>query len=66
MDATLHTVSKNLLEGAILVIVVLLLLHECGHLIAARQFGLNVGAPVFIPFMGAFIALQAGDEGLVA
>ncbi len=38
--------------------VVLLLLHECGHLVAARQFGLKVGAPVFIPFMGAFIALK--------
>lgn len=38
--------------------VVLLLLHECGHLVAAKQFGLNVGAPVFIPFMGAFIALK--------
>ncbi len=35
-----------------------LLLHECGHLIVARYFGLNVGAPVFIPFMGAFIALK--------
>ena len=38
--------------------VVLLLLHECGHLVAARMFGLKVGAPVFIPFMGAFIALK--------
>ena len=38
--------------------VLLLLLHECGHLVAARWFGLNVGAPVFIPFMGAFIALK--------
>ncbi len=38
--------------------VILLLLHECGHLIAARQLGLKVGAPVFIPFMGAFIALK--------
>lgn len=38
--------------------VVLLLLHEMGHLIAARRFGLKVGAPVFVPFMGAFIALK--------
>lgn len=38
--------------------VALLLLHECGHLLAARYFGLNAGAPVFIPFMGAFIALK--------
>jgi Zn-dependent protease len=38
--------------------VLLLLVHECGHLIVARKFGLKVGAPVFIPFMGAFIALK--------
>jgi Zn-dependent protease len=38
--------------------VVLILIHECGHLIAARRIGLKVGAPVFIPFMGAFIALK--------
>jgi Zn-dependent protease len=38
--------------------VLLLLVHECGHLIVAKKFGLNVGAPVFIPFMGAFIALK--------
>jgi Zn-dependent protease len=38
--------------------VLLLLVHECGHLIAARRMGLKVGAPVFIPFMGAFIALK--------
>lgn len=36
----------------------LLLVHECGHLVVAKKFGLNVGAPVFIPFMGAFIALK--------
>src|SRR3989454_807713 len=36
--------------------VLLILVHECGHLIAAKRVGLKVGAPVFIPFMGAFIA----------
>src|SRR6267378_1101848 len=38
--------------------VLLLFVHECGHLIAAKRIGLKVGAPVFIPFMGAFIALK--------
>jgi Zn-dependent protease len=38
--------------------VLLILVHELGHLVAARNFGLAVGAPVFIPFMGAFIALR--------
>src|SRR5438046_10394723 len=38
--------------------VLLLLLHECGHLLVAMKFGLAVSAPMFIPFMGAFIALK--------
>jgi Zn-dependent protease len=38
--------------------VLLIFVHECGHLLAARQLGLKVGAPVFIPFMGAIIALK--------
>jgi Zn-dependent protease len=38
--------------------VLLIFVHECGHLIAARQCGLKVGWPVFIPFMGALIALK--------
>ncbi len=38
--------------------VVLLFLHECGHLLVAKHFGLKVSAPMFIPFMGAFIALK--------
>lgn len=39
-------------------VVLLLLVHELGHLIVARRLGLAAGAPVFIPFMGAFIALK--------
>src|SRR5437773_10726149 len=38
--------------------VFLLLVHESGHLLVAKKFGLKVGAPVFIPFIGAFIALN--------
>ncbi|PYK12082.1 MAG: hypothetical protein DME65_05170 [Verrucomicrobia bacterium] len=38
--------------------VLLLFVHETGHLLVAKKFGLKVGAPVFIPFMGAFIALK--------
>src|ERR1700726_3900778 len=38
--------------------VLLLLVHECGHLIVAKKFGLKVSAPMFIPFVGAFIALK--------
>jgi Zn-dependent protease len=39
-------------------VVFLIFIHESGHLLAAKRLGLKVGAPVFIPFMGAFIALK--------
>jgi Zn-dependent protease len=38
--------------------VLLILVHEMGHYVAARQRGLNVGAPTFIPFVGAWIQLK--------
>jgi Zn-dependent protease len=38
--------------------VLLIFVHECGHLLVARHLGLKVGAPVFIPMMGALIALK--------
>jgi len=36
----------------------LIFVHEMGHYLAARQRGLPVGAPTFIPFMGAWIQLK--------
>jgi len=36
----------------------LILIHEMGHYIAARQRGLDVGLPAFIPFVGAWINLR--------
>jgi Zn-dependent protease len=38
--------------------IALLFAHEMGHYVAARQCGLKVGAPAFIPFVGAWIALE--------
>jgi Zn-dependent protease len=38
--------------------VLLLFTHEMGHYLAARQRGLAVGAPTFIPFVGAWIQLK--------
>ncbi len=38
--------------------IALLFAHEMGHYVAARQRGLNAGAPAFIPFVGAWIALK--------
>lgn len=40
--------------------ITLLMMHEMGHFIAARQRGLDVGAPTFIPFVGAWIELKEG------
>ncbi|HKD31240.1 MAG TPA: site-2 protease family protein [Xanthobacteraceae bacterium] len=38
--------------------IALMFAHEMGHYMAARQCGLNVGAPTFIPFVGAWINLK--------
>ena len=38
--------------------IALLFVHEMGHYLAARQKGLNVGLPTFIPFVGAWIELK--------
>lgn len=38
--------------------VLLVFVHEMGHYLAARQRGLPVGAPTFIPFVGAWIAMK--------
>jgi Zn-dependent protease len=38
--------------------ILLLFVHELGHYLEARRQGLNVGAPVFIPFLGAAILLK--------
>lgn len=38
--------------------VVLIFIHEMGHAIALRYFGIKSGVPLFIPFLGAFIAMK--------
>ncbi len=38
--------------------VLLLLVHEMGHVVQARREGLDASAPLFIPFLGAAIALK--------
>jgi Zn-dependent protease len=39
-------------------LVVLLFVHEMGHVLEARRQGLATSAPMFIPFLGALIALK--------
>jgi Zn-dependent protease len=43
--------------------VLLLLLHELGHVIQLRREGVQASAPMFIPFLGAVIAAKSmGDD----
>jgi Zn-dependent protease len=45
--------------------VVLLFLHEMGHVIQLRREGIKASAPMFVPFMGAMIfARSLGDNAL--
>ncbi len=44
--------------GASLGFVVLMLIHEMGHVFAMRYYGLSASPPIFIPFMGAIINLR--------
>lgn len=39
-------------------LVVLLFIHEMGHVLALRHYGVKATAPIFIPFMGAFIGMK--------
>src|SRR5262245_23008279 len=39
-------------------LIILLFVHEMGHVLEARRQGLPVSVPVFIPFMGALISMK--------
>jgi Zn-dependent protease len=38
--------------------VLLILVHELGHYVVAKRQGLSPSLPVFIPFLGAYVALK--------
>jgi Zn-dependent protease len=46
--------------------VILLLVHELGHVIALRREGIRASAPMFIPFMGALITARSLGEDALA
>jgi Zn-dependent protease len=48
------------------VFVVLIFVHEMGHVIQLRREGIKASAPMFIPFMGAFIAAKSLGENALA
>src|SRR5436189_6193487 len=39
-------------------LIVLLFVHEMGHVVEAKRQGLPVSVPVFVPFMGALITMK--------
>jgi Zn-dependent protease len=39
-------------------IVLLILIHESGHVVVARVMGLPVTLPILIPFLGAFVSMK--------
>ena len=41
--------------------VALILVHELGHFIEAQREGLHPKVPVFIPFIGAYVKMTAGN-----
>ena len=43
-------------------IVVLLFIHEMGHLTAARKLGIDTSMPMFIPFVGAIIQMKQAPK----
>jgi len=46
--------------------VILLLVHEMGHVIALRREGIKASAPMFIPFLGAVISARSLGENALA
>ena len=38
--------------------VALILVHELGHYFEAKRQGLDVSIPIFVPFLGAFVAIK--------
>lgn len=47
-------------------IVLLIFVHEMGHVLAGRLIGIKLEAPTFIPFAGAIIRMNPKDESLRA
>jgi Zn-dependent protease len=38
--------------------VLMIFVHELGHIVAARSYGLKVSWPTFIPFIGAYVTIE--------
>lgn len=55
-----YFLSSNYIAGLVIGcgLVLLILVHEMGHVIAMRLYGMRAGPPIFIPFVGAVINLR--------
>ncbi len=55
-----YFLSTNYVAGLVIacVLVLLILVHEMGHVITMRFYGLRAGPPIFIPFLGALINMR--------
>ncbi len=51
--------------GVAIGIVAMIFIHEMGHVLAAKHRRLPVSAPIFIPFLGAFIAMKRNPRDAV-
>ncbi|HVA60804.1 MAG TPA: site-2 protease family protein [Mycobacteriales bacterium] len=40
-------------------LVLMIFVHEMGHVVALRLRGIKAGAPVFLPFLGAFVSMKS-------
>jgi len=44
--------------------VAVIFVHEMGHYITSKKLGLDVSAPTFIPFLGAFIKMKSAPKSV--
>ena len=42
----------------------LIFVHEMGHVVALRRRGVRAGAPVFLPFLGAFVRMKESPRSV--
>lgn len=42
----------------------LIFVHEMGHVVALRRRGVKAGAPVFLPFLGAFVKMKESPRSV--
>jgi Zn-dependent protease len=44
--------------------VLLVLVHELGHVVVLRARGIEAGLPVFLPFLGAFVSMKSAPRSV--